>query len=241
MATESVCKRREFLVAGTTAGTILWAPLAMNARAAEEPKATKPAGGLPEDVTPSEDLMREHGVLNRILLIYEEHLRRTAKPRELEPVSLAAAAKIIRTFIEDYHEKLEEEHIFPRFEKAGKLVDLVKVLREQHDAGRRLTDTIARLASREALKASDGRTALTQSLEAFIRMYRPHETREDTVLFPALRSLMSAKEFDEMGDQFEEREHKLFGEHGFEEIVAQVAEIEKSLGIYDLSQFTPKI
>jgi hypothetical protein len=33
----------------------------------------------------------------------------------------------------------------------------------------------------------------------------------------------------------------LFGEHGFEKIVAQVAEIEKSLGIYDLSQFTPKV
>ena len=71
-------------------------------------------------------------------------------------------------------------------------------------------------------------------------MYRPHEAREDTVLFPAIRSLMTAKEFDELGDQFEEKEHKLFGEHGFEDIVAQVAEIEKKLGIYDLAQFTPK-
>jgi hemerythrin-like domain-containing protein len=72
-------------------------------------------------------------------------------------------------------------------------------------------------------------------------MYRPHEAREDTVLFPAIRSLMTAKEFDKLGDQFEDREHQLFGEHGFEKIVAQVAEIEKSLGIYDLSQFTPRL
>jgi hypothetical protein len=56
---------------------------------------------------------------------------------------LAGAAKIVHTFIEDYHEKLEEDHLSPRFEKAGKLVDLVKVLREQHQAGRRLTDQIA--------------------------------------------------------------------------------------------------
>ena len=28
------------------------------------------------EVTPPEDLMREHGVLNRILLIYDEHIRR---------------------------------------------------------------------------------------------------------------------------------------------------------------------
>lgn len=77
-------------------------------------------------------------------------------------------------------------------------------------------------------------------LRQFIRMYRPHESREDTVLFPAVRRLMTAKEFDEMGDRFEQREHQLFGEHGFEDIVEKVAEFEKALGIYDLGQFTPK-
>jgi hypothetical protein len=64
---------------------------------------------------------------------------------------------------------------------------------------------------------------------------------EDTVLFPAIRSVMTAKEFDEMGDRFEEREHQLFGEHGFEDVVAQVAEFEKTLGIYELHQFTAKV
>src|SRR5207302_4790012 len=42
----------------------------------------------------------------------------------------------------DYHEKLEEDYLFPRFEKAHKLVDLTTVLRAQHQAGRRLTDRI---------------------------------------------------------------------------------------------------
>ena len=43
----------------------------------------------------------------------------------------------MRKFVEDYHEKLEENFIFPEFEKKKKLVDLVKVLREQHQAGRK--------------------------------------------------------------------------------------------------------
>ncbi len=98
---------------------------------------------------------------------------------------LAGAAKIVRTFVEDYHEKLEEDHLFPRFEKAGKLVDLVKVLREQHQVGRRLTDQIARLATPAALQDAQGSEKLALSLRQFIRMYRPHESREDTVLFPA--------------------------------------------------------
>ena len=43
-----------------------------------------------------------------------------------------------------------------------------------------------------------------------------------------------------MGEDFEKKEHALFGEDGFEKMVDQVASIEKSLGIYDLAQFTPK-
>jgi len=47
------------------------------------------------------------------------------------------SAKIIWSFIEQYHEKLEEEHLFPRFRKHNLLVDRVNVLQQQHQAGRR--------------------------------------------------------------------------------------------------------
>ena len=89
------------------------------------------------EVGPPEDLMREHGVLKRVLLIYGEALRRLEAKQDFPPDALADAAGIIRRFIEDYHEKLEEDFLFPRFEKANQLVDLVKVLRTQHQAGRR--------------------------------------------------------------------------------------------------------
>jgi hemerythrin-like domain-containing protein len=146
----------------------------------------------------------------------------------------------VRTFIEDYHARLEEDHIFPRFEKAGVLTTLVKTLREQHDAGRQLTSRIMELATPAGINDTDASRRLADSLRQFVRMYRPHEARENTVLFPRIRGLMSPKQFDEMGDQFEDREHQLFGEHGFEDIVGRVASIEKTLGIEDLAQFTPK-
>jgi len=84
------------------------------------------------------------------------------------------------------------------------------------------------------------RKALADSLRAFIRMYEPHEAREDTVLFPALPRIVTANEYDALGDEFEDEEHRLFGEEGFEKMVDRVAGIEKRLGIYDLAQFTPK-
>ena len=193
-----------------------------------------------EEVSPPEDLMREHGVLKRILLVYGEALRRIDRNEDLPPEPLADAAKIIRSFVENYHEKLEEDFLFPRFRKANKLVDLVDVLLQQHQAGRRLTDVTIRFATYGSLKNAGERGQFAESMRQFIRMYSPHEAREDTVLFPAFRGIVSANEFDSLGEDFEKKEDELFGEDGFFKVVDRVAAIEKELGIYDLAQFTPK-
>lgn len=192
-----------------------------------------------EEVLPVEDLMREHGVLRRLLLIYGEATRRLEGGQGLDPSVVSGAAGIIRRFIQDYHEKLEEDYLFPHFEKAGKLVDLVRTLKEQHEAGRRVTATVLGLASPASLAGETNRKALALQLRKFIRMYEPHAAREDTVLFPAFRSVITPKQYDAYGDLFESTEHQLFGPTGFEDIVGQVADLEKSLGIYELSQFTP--
>ena len=69
--------------------------------------------------------MREHGLLKRILLIYDEVDARIAQQKEFPPDAVTNSAKIIRSFIEQYHEKLEEDYLFPRFRKHNLLVDLV--------------------------------------------------------------------------------------------------------------------
>lgn len=191
------------------------------------------------EVTPAEDLMREHGVLKRVLLVYDELQRRIGARQDFAPAVVSDAAGIIRNFIESYHEKLEEEHLFPRFRKKGKLVELVNTLQEQHAAGRRVTAEILALAG-GGLKSAADKQKLGDAMHAFVRMYEPHEAREDTVLFPALREIVSPHEYDALGDEFEEKEHQLLGKDGFEGMVAKVAGLEKQLGIYELAQFTPK-
>src|SRR3954467_2999383 len=63
--------------------------------------------GEGQEISPPEDLMQEHGLLNRVLLIYDTcrmHLiNKQSFPRE----ALTNAANVIRTFVEDYHEKQE--------------------------------------------------------------------------------------------------------------------------------------
>lgn len=191
-------------------------------------------------VSPPEDLMQEHGLLNRVLLIYDTCRLHLVNNETFPITALANAAGIIRTFVEDYHEKQEENYLFPRFQKANQLTTLVNTLLQQHKAGRTLTDEISQLSRSQTITETE-KQRLVQLLTAFNYMYRPHEAREDTVLFPAFRNIVSKHEYDALGEEFENNEHKLFGKDGFETMVGKVADIEKSLGIYNLDQFTPNI
>jgi hemerythrin-like domain-containing protein len=185
------------------------------------------------EVTPGEDLMQEHGVLERVLLIYDESARRLEAGERLDLNTVDKSADIVRRFVEEYHERLEERFVFPRLQQAGRETELVTVLLRQHQRGREVTAEIQRQA-----RAASG-AQLAPLLRSFARMYRPHAAREDTVLFPALRKVVDRAAYLELGEQFEDEEHQRFGEHGFENTVKEVAELEASLDIADLAKWTP--
>lgn len=191
-----------------------------------------------EKISANEDLMREHGILKRVLLAYDEIVRRIEAGQDFPPQAVINGATIVRKFVEDYHEKMEEDYLFPRFRKAGKLVDLVDTLNTQHQAGRRVTDRV--LATVPSMMTKEDRMNLAADLKAFNRMYAPHEAREDTVLFPALHKIVSPHEYDSLGEQFEKIERQTFGGDGFDIYLDKVSTLEKQLGIYDLKQFTPR-
>src|SRR5437016_2713436 len=85
-------------------------------RTAHDTPRVNPTG--PDEISPTEDLMREHGLLNRLLLLYDECGRRLEANIELRADVIPSTARIFRSFVHAYHEKLEEDHVFPRFEQA---------------------------------------------------------------------------------------------------------------------------
>lgn len=223
-------QRRNFLKKGAVIGALTGFTL-----------ITGCGGSQDEEISPAEDLMREHGILNRIMLVYDTCRSRLVSNEQFQPETLNNAAQIIKTFIEEYHEKLEEDYLFPRFVNANRLVSLVQLLYIQHAAGKKITNQILGLANAESFKNIEDTGKLIRLLDDFNRMYRPHEAREDTTLFPALRKIVSKNEYYAMGEDFERKEHELFGADGFEMMVTRVDDIEKQLGIYDMSVFTPTL
>jgi hemerythrin-like domain-containing protein len=215
-----------------------------SARNEESKKEEAPPDNTDEQgsatVTPTEDLMREHGVLRRALLVYEESASKLrGNWSAIAPDNLEKTAQLFRSFGEDYHEKrLEEAYIFPALKKtAGPAEVYADVLMAQHARGREITDYVLSVTAAEKI-ASGSMAAFIGALESFVRMYAHHAAIEDTIVFPAWKATMSDQQLDEMGDKFEEIEHELFGEDGFEAAVKRIADIEESLGMANLGGFT---
>jgi hemerythrin-like domain-containing protein len=183
------------------------------------------------EVSTNEDLMREHGILNRILLIYEEMTKRIEMNGEFSFDLFKKTVTLTQDFVENYHEKLEETYIFPKFK--NEYLELVQELKEQHQIGRKITQTLLSINENEKEK-------IAPYLRAYVKMFRPHEAKEDTLIFPAFKKLISRNEYEKLGNTFEEKEESLFGKEGFDKVVKEVGEIEKRLGIYNPSIYNPK-
>jgi hemerythrin-like domain-containing protein len=194
------------------------------------------------EVTATEDLMREHGVIRRALLVYAEtapRLRQNAA--SVDAAAIRQAAQLFRTFGEDYHEKmLEEDHIFPVIRRMNKpeLTHYAEVLIQQHARGREITDYILAVTKSGKVSVANAEP-LARVFESFVLMYENHAAREDTIVFPAWKTNFTDKQLDEIGDQFEDIEHRMFGKDGFEDAEKKISAVEATLGFSDLAQFTP--
>jgi hemerythrin-like domain-containing protein len=219
--------RRSFFAGGGLMAAGLW----LGSRAGEAPL---------KEVTATEDLMREHGILRRILFVYSEAAARLRNDPSLVPADpLHRAASLFRAFGEEYHEKkLEEAFIFPAVKRAGGAAARIPdILAFQHERGREITGFILAVTGEpKTLAARAGRTA--EVLEVLVRMYLPHASIEDTIIFPAWKDALPARELDAMNDRFEDIEHEQFGVDGFENAVREIGEIEVALGLGDLARFT---
>jgi hemerythrin-like domain-containing protein len=154
----------------------------------------------------------------------------------IDPKPLRQTAQLFRDFGENYHERmLEQAHIFPALRKSQNPAGaLVATLVAQHDRGREITDYIRAVTGKGKIGDAE---ALAGAFETLDLMYENHAAREDTIVFPAWREGLSERQLREMGETFEDIEHRQFGKEGFEDAVKQIAEIEGALGFADLAQY----
>ena len=189
---------------------------------------------------PGENLLEDHGVLRRTLLVFEEIERRLRTGTELAPEVVGQAARLVRGFVQDHHERMEERFVFPVFEDDPAMVPLIRVLKEQHDAGRELVGRILQLSHPKSLRDRGSRREMAEALHAFSRMYEPHMAREDTELFPRLREILDPPAYRSLSDRLEQERRERWGEEGFAKAMEEVASLERTVGIENLALLMPR-
>jgi hemerythrin-like domain-containing protein len=181
--------------------------------------------------TPGEDLMQEHGLVGRVILVYRRAIELAEANRFYHPDRVAAAAQIVSRVIHGHHEPEEEEIMFPVLEKPVELNMLVSVLRGQHRAARALT-------ARIGLEIADpGRKSQAlQAMRDFIQMYEPHGAYENSIVYPAFRETVGPRRYAELSKLWADNERKLLGSFG--NYTTRLAGIEQALGL-SLADYTP--
>ncbi|HEV2547975.1 MAG TPA: hemerythrin domain-containing protein [Stellaceae bacterium] len=228
--------RRTFILASGVIGT---AALLGGCDSGDETSASVHHEYQPKEVTADEDLLREHGVLRRALLVYSESaVRLRRNPVSVPADALRGTAQLFRRFGEDYHERsLEEPYVFPVLRRApGTASRYVDILISQHNRGREITDFVLQITGQGRVSAMA--EALAQALTSFVWMYENHATREDTVVLPAWEDALSGSQYGDMTGLFQQIERQTFGEDGFADAVARIGRIEEAFGMADLAQFT---
>ncbi len=197
---------------------------------------------LEENVaTPLENLMKEHGVLMRILEIYDRVSGDAASGKELNAGAIRRAAEISRDYIGKHHDACEERYIFPQFRKVPYIVDIVTELHDQHVAAVRITKNMLELTSPGSAPDKDGRQTLIDLCKSIVGMYRPHMSWEQSIVFPVFYDIVTADYIKDIQKKMEAEERELLGDTGFRGLVGRLSEIEKEAGTYDLHKYTPML
>jgi len=217
--------------AGLGAGLVLGSGAAQpgDALAASPPAEDQPP-------SPGETLMTEHGVLKRLLLVYQTASDRLAAGHTPPAAAITETADIIGDYIEGFHEGLEEGFVFPRVRP--KHPGVVHTLLVQHDRGRHLTGAINYLSTQD-LKQAKVRKALHRYLDLFVSMYSRHEAWEDTIIFPTIRAVTTQRTLDELAARFVDLETARYGDSAYIHFLGRVKGIEEQLGVGNLASFTP--
>jgi hypothetical protein len=72
------------------------------------------------EVTPPEDLMREHGLLDRLLLVYEAGIRKLVSNEDFDPVVIVSAAEMCGTSSKTIMRSLKKKPFFRDSKRPGK-------------------------------------------------------------------------------------------------------------------------
>lgn len=175
----------------------------------------------------SEDLMYEHALLDRIILLLEHINIKLVDDLDISKKmeQIIILITIVKDFIENFHEKMEEKYIFPYFSKHEKYKEYINILIFQHIESNKITNKIIEYAK-------ENNKELNSMIHQFIYMYRAHANRENTIIFKKIKKIIPIDEYKKISEKMDLLEDEQFGKGAYDKFLKMIIDIEN---YYNLS------
>lgn len=146
---------------------------------------------------PIQELMDEHRIIEKVLAALT-----TAANQEVSLEFYEKAVDFIANFADKCHHGKEEERLFPVLEEKGipRETGPIGCMCDEHEIGR---GHVQRM--RELIKGGDLEGLRRESLN-YVELLRSHILKEDNILFPMGRGVLSEVELERLRVMFDEVE-----------------------------------
>jgi hemerythrin-like domain-containing protein len=161
---------------------------------------------------PTEVLMEEHRVIERVLIALEKAASRLSRGEEVYLRFFSGTSALIYGFADSYHYKKEEKVLYEALFKNGfpRETGPVAVMIAEHEEGRRLGQRLRQATERFQGGDVKVRDQVVLSAWGYVSLLRRHMEKEDRLVFPMVEQVIPVDKQDwivEAFDRFERDEN----------------------------------
>ncbi len=153
---------------------------------------------------PTEVLMEEHRVIERVLYALERASGRLNHGEDVYLRFFIGTAVFIRDFADNCHHRKEEAVLFPALNEKGFPKDSgpIAVMLAEHEQARKLTQKLKQVTERLQGGDVNARQLVSQYGTEYVKLLRQHINKEDKILFPMVDKVILPEQQDQMIEAF---------------------------------------
>ena len=160
----------------------------------------------------TDSLEQEHRTTEKIVRVIGVLADGLAENREIDGDILRDLCRFLRVYGHQCHHGKEESYLFPMLESHGVPEEgcPLGALRHEHERSRALTQELVQASEEYATNRHDGSSALSEVLRNIAQFYPAHIWKEEYLLFPMARKVLSEEDDQRLLKEFESVESDIF-------------------------------
>jgi hemerythrin-like domain-containing protein len=179
---------------------------------------------------PTEDLMNEHRVIERMLKVVSKAADRMENGLQVDKELFVGAADFFKNFADRCHHGKEEKLLFEKMMERGVSGEVgpIAVMLREHQDGRAHVKRIADLSASKLDKKNS--KELIRHTRGYVDLLSQHIQKEDKILYPMADQLLYSEDQEELEKGFERVEKEVMGPGVHERYHHMIEEWEQKYG-----------